>query len=568
MVICGLKLTHDGAIALIDSGKLIFSYEIEKLANKPRYSAFSISLLEVEEIFREHGYTTSQVDHWVIDGWDNWNPVSNSTQNPAPDYYLQLKIDENRYHKINKLASYGHYVKKGEDIWKGEFLMSEDKKFQFTSYKHVTGHIAGAYCTSPFAKRSEDSYILVWDGGMPPQLFYKKGSDAKVLNLGDLFPLMGSIYIEFAHMFEPFNTYRKDLSIAGKVMAYIACGHKDTWILGKYREIYLNLIKPTVSLQMNEDICAIITSRFVKEVAKFQKFHQIDPRDILTTFHAFMQELLLEKLGEIVENHPNFAKNLCYSGGCALNIKWNSKIRESGIFERIWIPPFPNDSGSALGAACCEMVAKEGIHHLDWNVYKGPPVKNSFLQKNEFRVSACSIEELALLIYEQNEPIVMINGQAELGPRALGNRSILAPANNPKMKEILNDVKGRESYRPVAPICLEEDAPGVFEPGSPDPFMLFEHRVRGDWRERVPAICHLDNSARLQTVNESENEVIYALLKAYKKLSGIPLLCNTSANFKGKGFFPDVESVMNWGKVNFIWSEGLLFSKNFVLSVC
>jgi carbamoyltransferase len=119
-------------------------------------------------------------------------------------------------------------------------------------------------------------------------------------------------------------------------------------------------------------------------------------------------------------------------------------------------------------------------------------------------------------------------------------------------------MKGRESYRPVAPICPEESAPSVFSPGSPDPYMLFEHQVRPEWRTRVPAIVHVDGSARLQTVSQA-NPVMYELLTAYRKRTGVPVLCNTSANFSGSGFFPDVDSVFRWGRIRYVWSAGTLF---------
>ena len=129
------------------------------------------------------------------------------------------------------------------------------------------------------------------------------------------------------------------------------------------------------------------------------------------------------------------------------------------------------------------------------------------------------------------------------------------------MKKVLNGIKNREDYRPVAPICLEEDAKDIFEPGSRDPYMLFDHKVRPEWKERIPAICHLDGTARLQTVNEMENPVIFSLLTEYKKLSGIPLLCNTSANLNGKGFFPDIASAVQWDQVNYVWSGGAIYEK-------
>ena len=127
------------------------------------------------------------------------------------------------------------------------------------------------------------------------------------------------------------------------------------------------------------------------------------------------------------------------------------------------------------------------------------------------------------------------------------------------MKDLLNTIKGREAYRPVAPICLAEAATQVFDPGTSDPHMLFDHVVRPEWRQRVPAICHLDGTARVQTVTADQERDLFALLSAYERLSGIPLLCNTSANDHGRGFFPDVASAMRWGRVPRIWSSGSIY---------
>ena len=115
---------------------------------------------------------------------------------------------------------------------------------------------------------------------------------------------------------------------------------------------------------------------------------------------------------------------------------------------------------------------------------------------------------MAKIIRDFDEPISFLQDRAELGSRALGNRSILSQASNSEMKNILNKIKHREDYRPIAPICMEEYAPEVFKPGTPDPFILFDHQVRDNWRGKIPAIKHLDGSARLQTVNKNENKLI------------------------------------------------------------
>jgi carbamoyltransferase len=179
-----------------------------------------------------------------------------------------------------------------------------------------------------------------------------------------------------------------------------------------------------------------------------------------------------------------------------------------------------------------------------------------------YRARACPVDSLARLLHETGEPVVVLHERAELGPRALGNRSILAAPTTAAIKDRLNDIKFREEYRPVSPICLEEFAPSIFDPGTPDPYMLFDHRIRSGWVERIPAVRHLDGTARLQTVSAAQNPFVAELLSAYARLSGVPVLCNTSANLSGCGFFPDVTSALRWGRTRFVWSDGVLWERD------
>ena len=561
MIICGIKLTHDGAIALIDNGKLIFSYEMEKIDNMPRHSDFSISLEKIEGILSSYGYSLKAIDRLVFDGWDFYTMNAHLMEDQRFQLSFEIPTTTENPLIINKLASYGHLVGKTENILKQESFVIDSNGLVYNSYKHISSHVFSAYCTSPFAKEEEDSYVLVWDGGMPPQLFYYRYQENSIVNLGCLFPLMGYMYITFSHEFEPFNILSDHQSLAGKVMAYIALGKCDAMIMNKFKEIYVKLLEGTQDDTLSIDKIMSITNEFTKKSKEFCDSERVLHANILATFHTFLQDLLIENLERKVKETPYLVKNLCFAGGSALNIKWNSAIRKAGMFNTIWVPPFPNDAGSAIGTACCEMIVSDNIRALEWNVYSGPPVVSGNHMDLEYLSMDCTLEELAQILFDYNEPVVFINGPAELGPRSLGNRSLLSSAASPDMKKVLNKMKGREGYRPVAPICLEEDAPEVFEPGTPDPYMLYEHIVRTDWKDKVPAICHLDGTARLQTVSKEQNFIIHELLTHYKKLSGIPLLCNTSANLSGSGFFPDVKSAMEWNKANLIWSNGHIYFK-------
>src|SRR5262249_33432213 len=152
------------------------------------------------------------------------------------------------------------------------------------------------------------------------------------------------------------------------------------------------------------------------------------------------------------------------------NIKWNSGLRRAGLFSGVWVPPFPNDAGSAIGAACGELIARTGDPVLEWDVFSGPELVRHDAAPQRWRAMPCQIEPVARILQEAGQPGGVRWGRAELGPRALGHRSITAPAVDDGMRERLNKMKGREWYRPVAPICLEHRAPEVFSPGAPDPY--------------------------------------------------------------------------------------------------
>ncbi len=558
MKICGLKLTHDGAIALIDNGKLIFSIEIEKLKNNPRYTSIEDTQL-VEEVLKENGYLVSEIDYFAVDGWGGYDADALAIQ-PRLEVYEKLnKLSVNARNDFFQIdiAQYHERTMTHNSLeeFKCEGLPIEGIKVDYSTFLHVTGHIMSAYCTSPYAKRGESSYVLIWDGGMYPRLYYVDAQAKKIDNLGPAFLLIGNIYTIFSQHFGPFKVksgFAKDsLSIAGKVMAYIALGNVRRELLPIFEKIY----------EEHYDTPMGFANVFANEFSKQIAGKGYSDEDVLATFHVYLEEMLVGKLVKKVSRYQYPSKNICIAGGCALNIKWNSAIRNSGAFDEVYVPPFPNDSGSAIGVACAKMFHQTNNLYLDWNVYTGPKViKNEPASNWTYR--DCRLSELAQLLHESQEPVVMLNDRAELGPRALGNRSIIAAPTSNKMKDILNWVKDREKYRPVSPICLEEDAKYIFEPGIKDPFMLFDHDVKAEWLTKIPAICHLDGSARLQTVSPTDNPVISELLIAYKQLSGVPLLCNTSANYNGSGFFPDIRSVTEWGRVNFVWSDGILYERD------
>ncbi|MCK1740158.1 nodulation protein NodU [Bradyrhizobium sp. 139] len=552
MRICGIKLTHDGAIALIEDGQLVFCVEQEKRGNNPRYQRID-NLDAIVVVLAEHGLDTRDVDQFVIDGWlgeaeSQFDVISGAvpvTLKGAP--YLER-------HAEDLLTSHD-----------GSGLMLKNRIFPYRSYPHVTGHVASAYCTSPFAKTGQPAFCLVWDGATSPRLYYVERRSARFLE--SLLPMFGRTYVVAGLHFGPYKRANRgwgDRSIAGKVMAYIALGSVDEDIVAVFRELYDERFAAVFArrygadMNSQESMLAAVHDFFE---ASELRLKNKSPEDVLASFHSFVERRLVCEMANALQRHscnPG-PQNLCIAGGCALNIKWNSALRRSGLFDAVWVPPFPNDSGSAIGAACASVAAHEGFVPLEWSVYSGPDLLRSDVPP-EWKALPCSMSELATIL-AGNKPVIFLTGRAELGPRALGSRSIVAAATSVGMKDHLNDIKLREHFRPVAPICLEDRAPDIFNPGTPDPYMLFDHQTRPEWRDKVPAVVHLDGSARLQTVPRTSQHRIAELLIEYEKVSGIPLLCNTSANLQGRGFFPDVAAACRWGRVDHIWCDGLLWTK-------
>lgn len=418
MIICGLKLTHDGAIALIEDGRLIFNIEMEKLNNNQRYTSIEDTVI-IAEILDEHGYNLSQVNYFAIDGWGG-----NDQRQLAIQPRLEIGVKNNKLSAFNdskpyilEIAQYEEKTMKHNVLEKYTFsgLKIGDQSLEYSSFLHVAGHLMSAYCTSEFSQRNESSYILIWDGGMYPRLYFFDANLKKMESLGPIFLLIGNIYTIFSQHFGPFkvdgNFAKDNLSVAGKVMAYIALGKVCREIFQHFNEIY------TAYYQSPMGFANIFANEFKKRISG----RGYSDEDILHSFHVYLEELLIEKLAKKMRRYEKDCQNLCFAGGCALNIKWNSAIRNSKLFRRVYVPPFPNDSGSAIGAACCLMLNETQSSSLDWKVYSGPVIiKND--PAEGWLIKKCSLKDLAQLIVQTDEPIVLLNGNAELGPRAWLNR--------------------------------------------------------------------------------------------------------------------------------------------------
>jgi carbamoyltransferase len=558
MLRCALKLTHDGTVAVADDSELLASVEMEKVDNRPRWSTIA-DLAEVERVLRDLGIAPPRIERWIVDGWATGEPVRVGA--------LALEVAGYR-------ESSPH-----DDLlepFAGRGLVMEGETRPFVSYRHVTGHILSAWATSPFAHDDAPAFVLAWDGGLEPRLYRVDPGARAVACLGPLFHLLGHAYAFATRYFGPFRAlWESGVSepenvVAGRLMAFVGLGRPRPDLVEELQRLYRQSFGDRVpgddlelDFRSGSDGSGLSphANDLFAALASGGRCAGVPDADVLLAVHDFLERLLVDRLeARLAKLGVTEPIDLCLSGGCALNIKWNRALRASGRVREVWVPPFPNDAGSAIGMLASDLF-RSGNGALDWNAYLGPTLGPDQPPESEWRAEGCDLVQLAEVLDVSGEPIVFLQDRAELGPRALGHRSILADARDASMRDWLNQIKDRDAYRPVAPICLEHRAAEIFEPGQRDPFMLFEHNVRDPWRVRIPAVLHVDGTARIQTVAAADEPAVFELLTAFDARTGVPVLCNTSANFSGCGFFPDAASAARWGRCKHIWMESKLFTR-------
>ena len=264
-------------------------------------------------------------------------------------------------------------------------------------------------------------------------------------------------------------------------------------------------------------------------------------------------QLVLEEAGVKLAtwlHHRTGERNLCLAGGVALNCVMNSRIARESPFERVWVQPAAGDAGTSLGAALAVWAEQESAGTRDglqgassrWQMdsaYLGPSFTDDQIRAalDHARLTYTQPADYTAAVADalvQGKVVGWFQGRMEFGPRALGARSILASPTDPAMMQRLNELKDREDFRPVAPVVLAEEAGRFFAGCDESPFMLFVYDVRPEVADLVPAIRHIDGTARAQTVRQEQSPLFHQLLERFRDRSGVPVLVNTSFNTRGK----------------------------------
>ena len=261
-------------------------------------------------------------------------------------------------------------------------------------------------------------------------------------------------------------------------------------------------------------------------------------RDLARALQTVTEEVVVHVARWLAKAYPS--KNLCFTGGVALNCVANGRILRDTDFERVWIPPCASDTGAPLGSALWHYHQTLGhprrfeMTHAFYGMEYGPDdIKLAFDRMGILyeRLTEADLVSRVAQDLASDKVVGWFQGRFEMGPRALGNRSILASPLKPGIREIMNArIKFREPFRPFAPAVLAERAADYFETNQGDPYMTIAVRVRPEVAHKIPAAVHVDGTARIQTVERNANPLYYDVIEAFMKLTGVPIILNTSFN--------------------------------------
>jgi hydroxymethyl cephem carbamoyltransferase len=494
MLILGLNPGHDGAIAAIKDRELLFSFEAEK-GSYPRHSMTTVTTL--------------------------FDAVRHLDETPDVIGYCG---------DIKKVGIEGvGYLGQQTEQESMNFMGQTVTLFSTT---HERSHIASSFGMGP-GDDSPQRVALVWEGGIGS--FYLVDAQWKVTREIQVMWCPG---VRYAALFAvadytfPAVWGWPRLDDAGKLMALAAYGDAsaaDSAVVDLVDRL-LTMPAPWPFHKADEFLDSpLYNAGFEAEITK--------------TAAALLTQRIFQMFADAAQEHLPPGLPLYISGGCGLNCEWNIGWRELGYFSSVFVPPCTNDSGLAIGAAADALLHYTGEPYIDWTVYGGRDFDfDRSPDPDIWKQRRLDERELADAL-ASGRVVAWVQGRAEIGPRALGNRSLLAEPFQDRTRDRLNEIKKREAYRPIAPVCRIEDVGSLFDRDFADPYMLyFRHAVT----DRLRAVTHVDGTARCQTVDREANPALHDLLTAFADRHGAGVLCNTSLNFRKLGFINRMSDLVKY----------------------
>ena len=563
---------HDSAAALIIDGEIISAAQEERFSRKKHDPSYPFNAINF--VLKNSGIKLSKIDHVVF------------FEKPFLKFERLLETYLAMAPKGFKSFSLSMPIWLREKLFQKKFLFdnlkqhdSEFKDIEKIKFsEHHYSHAASAFFPSPF----EESIVLTLDGvgeWATTTLAIGKRNDLKILKEIHFPHSLGLLYSAFTY-YTGFKVNSGEYKVMG-LAPYGNPKYKDLIIEklidlksdGTFR-LNMKYFNFATGLTMTNNSFSKIFGEPVRNPKKdrLTQFHM----DIAASIQAVTEEIVLKLTKSISEEYN--IKNLCLAGGVALNCVANGKILKEKFFNNIWIQPAAGDAGGSLGAALAYWhqelkKPREVFEDKMKGSYLGPKFKEKEIEETLTKLRAVyeKVEdnELASKIASElsNERTVgWFQGRMEFGPRALGARSILADPRSEKMQKELNlKIKFRESFRPFAPSVLREDIFDWFELNYDSPYMLLVSEVKKSKqismsdedkklfgidklnvkRSQIPAVTHVDYSARIQTVHKDTNKKYYDLINEFKNITKCPVLVNTSFNVRGEPIVCSIEDAFN-----------------------
>lgn len=542
MIILGLNAYHgDSSAVLLGDGAAALGAENERFSRLKHHAGFP-----------------AQAAAWCLQTADH-DPkdLGHIAISRDPSTHLYSKVLFAAPRALSNFKMFKQRAANAAKVWdaKGAVAVSldadpSDIQAKFHNVEHHRAHLASAFFCSPF----DDAALLSIDGmGDFVSTMWANGRDRRIdVNGYVTYPHSLGFYYTAFTQFLGMPSYGDEYKLMG-LSAYGQPRYmeqvRDVLRLGKGLRFELNLdyfLHDSQGIDMTwesgvPEIGRMWSDKMLEVFGPPREYRgDVSERDadLAASVQKHLEDVVLEMLRRL--HARTNTPRLCLAGGVALNCVVNGMIREHTPFEEVWIQPAANDAGTAIGAALWVKHQVLG-RPRDWvmdHVYMGPSFDETAYKKalSDAELDYRELGEEELCDYtarriSEGAVVGWFHGAMEFGPRALGNRSIVCDPRRHDMKDILNSrIKYREHFRPFAPSILEDKTSEWFEEGYPSPFMLMAYKVRPEKRDQIPAVTHEDGTGRLQTVSRNINARYYDLIAAFDRLTGVPLVLNTSFN--------------------------------------
>jgi len=511
--------SHDASVTFIDKNNQLKVLEYERFVNQ-RYGAFTETMehrtglgtmVEQRELFLNHIYEQANNIELVI-----YNEIGDGDKKIIEEWWPKCKFKKMEHHKSHAASGY--------------FQSGFDKAIILSIDGGGNDYDGVTYTASYLANGNNIDLIKKYD-----------------INLGVAY---GHIGCPISEIKPGPDSDRHSLVYAGKVMGLCAYGEvRDEWVepMEKYyRHKHLSILGGEIGLDLS-----------------LNSLSGQNSYDLAATSQFVFEKLAFELINPYLEKYEDY--NLILVGGCALNVLFNQIIYEhlDGLDRELYVPPNPNDCGLSLGQFLLEYPQqKTNLHYNGFELLDQDKLEDFVTDRNARKIEVPEIVKLL----KSGKLIGLASGCSEVGPRALGNRSIICDPSFPNMKDILNSkVKFREWYRPFAPVARLENASEYFNNVFESKYMSFAPTVKKEYEEELNAITHIDKTSRLQTITREQHELFYDILLELENQNHVSVILNTSFNILGNPILTKIKDalyVLDKTELDYVIVDGYLFGED------